>query len=763
MKEVLEKVALFPVRHHSPRTTAVLGAFLARHQPEQILVEGPSDTDPLIEVLTDPATEPPVAILAYRTDGKVGSALWPFASYSPEYAALVWAKTHRARAAFIDIPASSGLIAPRDRKSPGRGSSAKTARDPSDDAALKSGYRSFEEFWEASFEAPNYDPDSFRAAILAYAELIRDHHGRSIDKIRDAFMVERILEAAKETAPQKIAVIAGAAHIAAFVAGDVELALASELPSPVPTASTVIPYSFPRLAEQLGYGAGNRAPQYYQRAHDAGCSFRRATLEVLVEFTEHLRLRGFSASLADTIEAYRLAVALSDHRGKNEPGLDELREATIAVLCRGESKYVDEFLWPSVVGRRVGKVAARVGQNSLQEEFWREIKFRKLPELDEPESFVLHLSNPVEVGSSIFLHRLRIAEIPYANFAGRERFIRGQSDEELEHAGGHAALARAREAWEAQWTPATDVALVEKIVLGESLAAVTERVLTEQLDAASTTGEAAFILLEAVVASAPRAIAVALARCDALSSADDDLPSLARAAHALSHLTTYGTSRAHGELGDASIAPLLSRAFDRAVLRIEVSCTVDQLGVAPIKEALRTLHEVATTQPRVDGEAWFARARILVEDWTINPETSGLAAGLLYLAHRLAEGEIEDVVARRLSALSEPEKSAGFLAGLLEVNALILVKNRPIVRALDEYLANIPADRFKDVLPILRRGLAGIGATERKYLLENIIALRNLGGKSADARAIIEEKDREKLRAMSAEIAEAMDALDDIL
>lgn len=756
MREVLDRVALFPVRHHSPRTTAVLGAFLARHRPEKILVEGPSDTDHLIEVLTDAGTEPPVAILAYRTDGKVASALWPFASYSPEYAALVWAKKNHAKAAFIDIPASRGLIAPRTRRGP-------PAIDPSDEAALKSGFRSFEEFWEASFEAPSYDPDSFRAAILAYAELIRDHHGRSIDKIRDAFMVERILAAAEETAPEKIAVIAGAAHIAAFVAGDVDLSIADDLPAPIPTASTVIPYSFPRLAEQLGYGAGNRAPQYYQRAHDAGCSFRRATLEVLVEFTEHLRLRGFSASLADTIEAYRLAVALSDHRGKNEPGLDELREATIAVLCRGESKYVDEFLWPSVVGRRVGKVAAMVGQNSLQDEFWREIKFRKLPELDEPESFVLHLSNPVEVGSSIFLHRLRIAEIPYANFAGRERYIRGQSEEELENAGGHAALARAREAWEAQWTPATDVALVEKIVLGESLAAVTERVLTEKLDAAGTTGEAAFILLEAVVASAPRAITVALARCDALSSADDELPSLARAAHALSHLTTYGTSRAHGELGDASIAPLLFRAFDRAVLRVEASCTVDQQGVAPVKEALRTLHEVATTQPRVDGEAWFARARILVEDWSINPETSGLAAGLLHLAHRLAEGEIEEIVARRLSAISEPEKSAGFLAGLLEVNALILVKNRPIVRALDEYLANIPKDRFTDVLPILRRGMAGIGPTERKYLLENIIALRNLGGKSADARAIIEEKDREKLRAMSAEIAEAMDALDDIL
>ena len=99
-------------------------------------------------------------------------------------------------------------------------------------------------------------------------------------------------------------------------------------------------------------------------AHDAGCDFKRATLEVLVEFTEHLRLRGFMASLADTIEAYRLALTLADIRGKAEPGLDELREATIATLCRGDATHVDGFLWPSVIGRHIGRVADRIARTT---------------------------------------------------------------------------------------------------------------------------------------------------------------------------------------------------------------------------------------------------------------------------------------------------------------------------------------------------------------------------------------------------------------
>src|SRR6185369_5777172 len=220
--------------------------------------------------------------------------------------------------------------------------------------------------------------------------------------------------------PEQIVVVAGAAHVAAFAAGDVDASLEAVLPEPVHTAATLIPFSFPRLAEQLGYGAGNRAPQYYQRAHDAGCSFTRATLEVLVEFTEHLRLRGFMASLSDTIEAYRLALTLADIRGKAEPGLDEVREATIATMCRGDATHVDGFLWPSVIGRNIGRVADRIGKNSLQEEFAREVNARRLPATDAVESFVLKLNAPFQVGTSVFLHRLRVAGVSYASYLGKQ-------------------------------------------------------------------------------------------------------------------------------------------------------------------------------------------------------------------------------------------------------------------------------------------------------------------------------------------------------
>lgn len=783
--DVLRRVHLFPVRHHSPRSSAVLRAYLNQIRPKRIMVEGPSDAAHLIEILVDKETQPPIAILGYRTDGTPASSLWPFASYSPEYVALAWAAEHNAQSDFIDVPIGQA-IAPF-----GNGSAPEhppetppfemaeppdTAPEPTQSGAeqhypelsielacaYKLGYRSFEEFWEASFEAPNYEPADFRKALLAYADLMRKQGDRAMHQARDAYMAQCIFNAIENgTKPEEIAVVVGAAHAAAFAALDVDLTLLGLLPEPVPTASTLIPFSYTRLAEQLGYGAGNRAPQYYQRAHDAGCNFKRATLEVLVEFTESLRSRGFLASLSDTIEAYRLAVMLAEIRGKPEPGLDELREATVATMCRGDETHVDSFLWKSVIGQNVGKVSRRLGKNSLQEEFWREVRERELPAKDSPEQFKLRLSNEIEVSTSVFLHRLRIAEIHYASFVGTQ--LSTNRSAKAQPAGGYAALGRVTEVWEARWTPATDMALVDKIVLGESFEALTARILDERLSFATSTGEAADVLLEAVVTQVPRTMSAALRECDRFASTDDDLPSLSRACRALSGLVSFGSSRAASKLGDDAIVPLLKKTFDRAMLRVPESCFGDDEAVQKAKEALRTLHDVALSQPLADKNAWLSAASLLVRSYVINPSVSGLACGLLYLAQAIRDEDIHRIVGQRLSNTSEPEAAASFLEGFFEVNALVLVKSRAVAQALDAFMVGIEASRFQDALPILRRAFSILGPTERRYLLENVVQIRGLSEVPRAVSAVLDERDRQKLIAMNPEIEKTIGDLDDLL
>ena len=81
----------FGVRHHSPACAYYAEEFLRHTQPEVLLIEGPSDLSGLIPQLCAPEVKLPGAILAYTEEAPVHTVLYPFAEFSPEYAAMMWA------------------------------------------------------------------------------------------------------------------------------------------------------------------------------------------------------------------------------------------------------------------------------------------------------------------------------------------------------------------------------------------------------------------------------------------------------------------------------------------------------------------------------------------------------------------------------------------------------------------------------------------------------------------------------------------------
>jgi len=368
----------------------------------------------------------------------------------------------------------------------------------------------------------------------------------------------------------------------------------------------------------------------------------------------------------------------------------------------------------------------------------------------------------VQAQTSVFLHRLRVADVPYASYRGSQAVARlgSAADDEV---GGVDALSRVREHWTGQWTPSTDVALVERIIYGDTLVQVTERRLAEALAGASRAAGAAHVLMEAVVAAAPQVVPEALAATERLAAVDDDVRSLARATRSLSGLVSYGTSRASVAGAEEVISTLAEKTFVRAVLRVEAASVGDDEAVAPAREAIRILHEIAVSQARFDTSLWFQTAGELVHSERIHGACAGMIAGLLYLAERIDETGIVDLVGLRMSSTIDPGTAAAFLEGFLSVNALVLVKNRAVVGALDSFIQGVPADRFRDVLPVLRRAFAGLGATERRYLLENLLAARTIGEQAREAKQVLASKDVEKLKEMSADIAKAMNDLDDLL
>lgn len=772
----LNLVHLFPVRHHSPRAAQCLRAMLDQVRPTLLLIEGPSDTNHLIPVLTDASSAPPIAVLAYRTDGQPQSAMWPFARYSPEYQALLWAKENAAEARFIDWPAGVALAADAERDEDSNddqnddleeddAAPEEIADDepsnPYQDLAEHFGLRHFDEFWDAWFETPQYQPEAFQSALNAYAEWSaqsRERNPRSAQ--RDAYMSAAIESAIAEGTPaESIVAVLGAAHVAALLRGDIDASDAP--PAALPCALAVVPYSYPRLSESSGYGAGNRAPWYYERAFEADLDFARASLLVLLEFASNMRLRGFAVSLADVIEAYRLSLSLASIRDKSAPGVDELAEAAQATICRGEAAPIREFLQPLLIGKRIGKLGAAAGRNSLQLEFTQGLAEFGLPHDDEAETVSLRLTDTRQAAASLFLHRLRVSDVPYGAYAGSQTVVaRGRSDDD--EAGGFSALNRVREHWQLQWTPATEVALAERVIYGERFALVCERRLNEAVGEASHAADATRLLIDAVLTDTSGATATALDAAERLSSLDDDVASLAQAARTLSALTSYGSSRPLLKQITPTVERLLIGTYTRAILRLSQALNGDAESTQSARAAMLILNELAHSQPLLARDPWVQALLEIAADQSLEATASGVASALLYLARELNEGELQDLLSQRLGDVINPARAADFLAGFFQVNALVLLKNREIVAALSQFLRALSPQHMRDTLPALRRAFAVLGASERRFLLEHLVALHAPTATAAAAQ-VLTAADTDALGDLGDSLGDALDDLDDLL
>lgn len=93
---------LIGVRHHSPALAAVVPALLDASGADVVCVELPAEFQPWLEHLADPETHAPVALAGTGEDGRL--AFYPFADFSPELAAIRWARRSGAAVICCDLP-----------------------------------------------------------------------------------------------------------------------------------------------------------------------------------------------------------------------------------------------------------------------------------------------------------------------------------------------------------------------------------------------------------------------------------------------------------------------------------------------------------------------------------------------------------------------------------------------------------------------------------------------------------------------------------
>lgn len=739
---------LIGVRHHSPACAAALPALLDAFSPERLFIELPTEFRPWLEWLAHPEAAAPVALAGVPESGE-SLSFYPFADFSPELAALRWA-----RARGVPVEPFDLAIAARVRRTvDGDGAD----RAPAAPALLPALLRvadaaDGEALWDQLVEAraAGAEPEAIRRAALLVGfahrlDAVRAGGVGAEDLAREAHM-RRALAAAPGRV--RCAAVVGAFHAAALLPEPL-LAHAAPVPEADPAAhviTSLIPYAFDLLDSRSGYPAGIRDPVWQQRVWEAaraGAPIPDVLGGCVVEVARAIRALGHAAGVPDEREAVRVALDLARLRGLPAPGRRELLEAVTTALGRGEllgrGRILACALEQVLVGRRRGQLAPGTPRSGLLPHVVALLEELKLPgpgaRSEKPEPLRLDpLRSKLDRRREVALARLAVAGVPY----GTSRAAAGDAE----------TLTRV---WSVAWTPATEARLELAGMRGVTLrqaAAGALRCEAARLSAAGSYG--------------------ARARLDSLrAAAEAGLPELAREGL----LALMGPFLQEAGLVEVVEAHLLVERIarshvpglpiDAGAANADVECFRVPDGVRPaelLAAAVRALEGLAGSDRLDDARALLELVRLFGRaegaanapgagrlGWVLDtlaadgaPLMQGAAGAARVLLGRAAAPDFGCALGSWVDAGADAtgrRALAARLRGALVVAAPLFEADPGFAADLLDRVERIADDEFLARVPALRHGFDVLSPAARGRLLT---ALAGRIGCGADAHGVLD-------------------------
>ncbi|WP_425303348.1 DUF5682 family protein, partial [Nocardia gipuzkoensis] len=737
---------VFGIRHHGPGSARSLRLALTAFRPDLILIEGPSDADPLMGYVAAEGMTPPVALLAYVPDAPAKAAFWPYAVFSPEWQALRYAVDHDVPVRFCDLPASIVLATedePGDRF------------DPLAALAEAGGYDDAERWWDAVVESVP-DADAFDPITEAMGALREsaEHTARQgdvtadsgpadepeLDSVaeavaeppvrvpppeplvvdahtlrREAYMRQTMRKALKDGAT-RLAVVCGAWHAPALTGALGPAAPDARLLKGLPKTKarlTWVPWTHSRLSTTSGYGAGVTSPGWY---HHLFTETERPIARWLTKVAGVLRAHDLPVSSAHVIEAVRLADTLAALRGRPLAGLSEVTEATRSVLCGGDETMLRLVIGELVVGEALGAVPEQTPTVPLDADLRATIRSLRMKQEPSARTVDLDLRKEREVERSRLLHRLRVLGIDWGTLTTSEVRSTGTF----------------RETWTLRWHPEYAISIIEASRWGTTIRTAAEaKILDTAGRADRSVGELTAALEVALLADLGGATDGLIARLESTAALDHDVTHLLAALPGLIRTLRYGDVR-------GTDTKALAHVADGLLVRIcaGLSAAVTGLDTDAATE-LRGLLDAAHTaiHTRDDGWAtgeWLATLRRVADRDDVHGALVGRAVRLLADAGRIDDAESARRLSAALSVGATAAAKAAWVDGFLGGRGLLLVHDRELLRLIDDWLRGLGDDTFVETLPLLRRTFGAFESGERRAIGQ---AVRD-GGSVAAASAV---------------------------
>lgn len=712
------QVAYYGIRHHGPGSARRVVEALENLRPVEVLVEGPVDLSDQLPLLAAPDMVPPVALLAFPKDCPEQACFWPFAVFSPEYQAILWAIKNDIPARFIDLPVAWRL--PQEDTTPDTDETAPEAdaatspmpeaerltladqisRDPIGVLAHAAGYEDGESWWRDVIEE-NPEPGPIFTAVADAMAALREEQDAlpALEAAREAHMRLEIAKSSK-AAEGPVAVICGAWHVPALQEKHTAKADREILKGAPKTkiTATWAPWTSPRLAFASGYGAGVVAPGWCRHLWETPGT--NQTTVWIARIARSLRDEGHIVSTASLIETERLATALAAVRGRPRPGFEELREAVVACLC-----YGDPILWRIIeakllLGNDVGEIPENVPVAPLLEDLQRQQKKARL----KPEALEKELSLDLRSDSGLFrstlLHRLQALEVPWGTLADAGK-SRGTF----------------RERWVLRWDPEFAVRLVENLVHGTTIEQAASGRLSLRMAEATTLTQLADLVFAALTSQLPNAARSGTEQLAARAAETSDCLELLGALPGLAEVIRYGKAR---DTDAGQLADLFHKIGTQGALALHYAArNLDAAAARGFRDALKSADRaIRLTEDDVLAQSWTDALRKVAADHQAARLVMGAAARLLYEAEDMPADEAVTLLGRMLSPGTQPADAAAFFEGFFEGSGQRMLYDTDLRDCVDAWMLSLDDETFTEYLPVFRRVLSELDKTEKKRLLD---------------------------------------------
>ena len=301
------------------------------------------------------------------------------------------------------------------------------------------------------------------------------------------------------------------------------------------------------------------------------------------------------------------------------------------------------------------------------------------------------------------------------------------------------------ELWVLQWEPKLVVDIINAGSWGNTLLEAAVR-RTLELASRADLPELAKLMDVALLADLAEAIDGLVHTLEERAALTTDTLQLLRTLPELVRVARYGDVRG---TDTAMVLTLVEGIVPRVAVGLHAACSgLDGESSAPLREPLRAAHESIRLVGQEELTAMWRQAlrRLLPEESGVHALIRGSAARLLFDDEVLSSDEVARQMGFALSPASEPEQAADWLSSFLGESAMVLLHDDALWSMVDVWLAELPAEQFTTILPVLRRTFTAFSAPERRQLAERARRAPAEGGSAhASAHASVWNEERAAL------------------